>query len=382
MLRLISRLVVGGPAHHVCLLTANLEPRLFRSWLAHGQSARGERSNLELAREFGIEPIAIAALKRRPGLADLRALFEIRRLLHEIRPHLIHTHTAKAGGLGRLAGVLSPPRRGRRPRLIHTFHGHVFNGYFPGYASRAVVMMERRLAHLSDAIVVVSESVKRDIIDKYRVAPPAKVHVIPLGLDFSWTERIEEQCGWLRARFGIPGASPIVGSVGRLAEVKNLPMLLEGFRRFSSDSPRAAHLVLFGDGTMRIALEQQAQRAGIAPRVHFSGWELDRARIYSDLDAVCLTSLNEGTPVVLIEAIAAGVPVVATDVGGVRDVVADGIDGEVIPSNEVAALAAALARISSRGPIPESRRNAMRSVFSVERMVRDITALYQQVLKD
>jgi len=244
------------------------------------------------------------------------------------------------------------------------------------------VMMERRLAHLSDAIVVVSESVKRDIIDKYRVAPPAKVHVIPLGLDFSWTERIEEQCGWLRARFGIPGASPIVGSVGRLAEVKNLPMLLEGFRRFSSDSPRAAHLVLFGDGTMRTALEQQAQRAGIAPRVHFSGWELDRARIYSDLDAVCLTSLNEGTPVALIEAIAAGVPVVATDVGGVRDVVADGIDGEVIPSNEVAALAAALARISSRGPIPESRRNAMRSIFSVERMVRDITALYQQVLKD
>ena len=382
MLRLISRLVVGGPAHHVCLLTANLEPRLFRSWLAHGQSARGERSNLELAREFGIEPIAIAALKRRPGLADLRALFEIRRLLHEIRPHLIHTHTAKAGGLGRLAGVLSMPRRGRRPRLIHTFHGHVFNGYFPGYASRAVVMMERRLAHLSDAIVVVSESVRRDIIDKYRVAPSAKVHVIPLGLDFSWTERIEEQCGWLRARFGIPGASPIVGSVGRLAEVKNLPMLLEGFRRFSSDSPRAAHLVLFGDGTMRIALEQQAQRAGIAPRVHFSGWELVRARIYSDLDAVCLTSLNEGTPVALIEAIAAGVPVVATDVGGVRDVVADGIDGEVIPSNEVAALAAALARISSRGPIPESRRNAMRSVFSVERMVRDITALYQQVLKD
>jgi glycosyltransferase involved in cell wall biosynthesis len=382
VLRLISRLVVGGPAHHVCLLTARLEPCLFSSWLAHGQSAHGERSNLELAHQFGIEPISIAALKRQPGLADFRALLQIRRLLHDIRPHLIHTHTAKAGGLGRLAGLLGRPFGGDRPRLIHTFHGHVFNGYFGRYASRAAVIAERRLAHLSDAIVVVSERVKREITDKYRVAPPAKVHVVPLGFDFGWTGRIERQRGWLRARFGIPAGSPIIGNVGRLTEVKNLPLMLEGFRRFALGSDREAHLVLFGDGTMRTALEAQAQRAGIAQQVHFAGWELDRARIYSDLDAVCLTSINEGTPVALIEAIAAGVPVVATDVGGVRDVVADGIDGEVIPSHDVDALVAAVRRIASRGPICESRRDSLRRAFSVERMVRDITTLYQQVLKD
>jgi glycosyltransferase involved in cell wall biosynthesis len=383
VLRLVSRLIVGGPAHNVCLLTANLERRKFTSWLAYGRTANGERTNLELARQMGIEPICIEALQRRPGLEDFRALLAIRRLLRDIRPHLLHTHTAKAGSIGRIAGLLSGLGSGGRPRLVHTFHGHVFDGYFGPYASRSIVMAERVLARLSDAIVVVSESVKRDLTGKYHVAPPEKVHVIPLGFEFGWTDRIAASRGWLRARFGIRRACPVIGSVGRLTEVKNLPMALEGFRRFLCGGRRDARLVLFGDGALRGSLEQQAQHMGIASQIHFAGWEMDRARIYSDLDVVCLTSFNEGTPVALIEAMAAGIPVVATDVGGVRDVVSDGIDGELVRSGDAEAFAEALGRVASRvGSLRESRRSSVRCAFSVQRLVRDTANLYQRVLEN
>jgi len=243
-------------------------------------------------------------------------------------------------------------------------------------------MTERNLARLSDAIVVVSESVKRDITAKYQVAPPDKVHIIPLGCEFEWTQRLAASRGWLRARFRIARDCRVIGSVGRLTEVKNLPMALDGFRRFLRACRSEARLVLFGDGALRGALEAQAQRMGIASQVHFAGWEMDRARIYCDLDAVCLTSLNEGTPVALIEAMAAGIPVVATDVGGVRDVVCDGIDGELIPSGDVEALAAALGRVATRGRLCESRRDAVRGAFSVARLVRDTANLYQRVLEN
>jgi glycosyltransferase involved in cell wall biosynthesis len=158
-------------------------------------------------------------------------------------------------------------------------------------------------------------------------------------------------------------------------------MALDGFRRFLCDGHRDARLVLFGDGALRGALEEQAQRMGIASQIHFAGWEMDRARIYSDLDAVCLTSFNEGTPVALIEAMAAGIPVVATDVGGVRDVVIHGIDGELIPSGDAEAFAAALGRVPSRVGLCDSRRNAVRCAFSVQRLVRDTANLYQRVLE-
>ncbi len=380
MLRLVSRLIVGGPAHNVCLLTANLERRDFTSWLACGRSASDERPNVEFARAMGIEPICIETLQRRPGMIDVRALLEIRRLLVEIRPHLLHTHTAKAGGLGRIAGMFGGLRRKWRPRLVHTFHGHVFDGYFGPYTSRAIVMAERSLARLSDAIVVVSAGVKRDLTEKYRIARPEKVHIIPLGFDFEWTARLSSNRGWLRAKLGIPSACAIIGSVGRFTEVKHLAMAQEGFRKFLHDSRSDAHLVLFGDGALRTALEHQARQMGIAARIHFAGWEMDRARIYSDLNLVCLSSLNEGTPVALIEAMAAGLPVVATDVGGVRDVVIDGLDGELVPSGNVEAFAAALARVASRCGLPEARRRAVRHEFSVPRLVRDTTNLYQQVL--
>jgi glycosyltransferase involved in cell wall biosynthesis len=386
-LRLVSRLIVGGPAHNVCLLTAKADRRKFTTWLAYGHSADGERTNVELAHEMGIEPICIGALQRRPGPKDLRALLSIRELVRDIRPHLVHTHTAKAGGIGRVAGFLNGIGGGRpRPRLVHTFHGHVFDGYFGPWASRAIVLAERGLARLSDAIVVVSESVKREITEKYQVAPEAKVHVIPLGFEFGWTTRLAENRGWLRARFAIPERAFVIGCIGRLTEVKNIPMALDGFRRFvradDCGRRRDARLVIFGDGALRAALEEHSHRMGIASQVHFAGWELDRAKLYSDLDVVCLTSLNEGTPVALIEAIAAGVPVISTDVGGVCDVVVPGVDGELIPSGSAEALAAALARAPSRDGLFGCRRSAVRSRFSVERLVSDTASLYQRVLEN
>ena len=380
VLRVISRLIVGGPAHNVCLLTANLEPRKFTSWLAYGRSADGERTNVELAHEMGIEPICIDTLRRRPGVVDLRALIAMRRLMRDIRPHLLHTHTAKAGSIGRIAALLSGLPNRSRPRLVHTFHGHVFDGYFGAAASRAIVMAERGLARISDAIVVVSDSVKREITETYHVAPPEKVHVIPLGFEFGWVSEMQRHRGWLRGKFAIPADALVIGNIGRLTEVKNHRMALEGFRRYLDSENANARMVFFGDGSLRSTLEAHAIRLGIASQVHFAGWELERARIHCDLDIVSLTSLNEGTPVALIEGLAAGIPVVATDVGGVRDVVIHGIDGELIPTDDAVAMAAALSRVSRREGLADSRRDAIRDAFSVARLVNDTSNLYQRVL--
>ncbi len=381
VLRLASRLVVSGSAHNVCLLSANLDSHRFKTWLACGRPGEGERSYVELARSMGVEPIYLETMQRKIGFSDFGALLAVRKLLREVRPQLVHTHTAKAGAIGRAAVRLTQLPDGIRPLVVHTFHGHVFHGHFGAGASRVVAAMERNLARITDVIIAVSDGIKRELTETYRIAPPEKVRVIRLGFDFDWTSRLDPNRGWLRARFGIPEDSVIVGIVGRMAPIKNYALALHAFHRFVCLGNTGARLVLFGDGALRPALEAQARDLGIVNQVHFAGWELDRAKIYSDLNLTALTSLNEGTPVALIESLAAGIPVVATRVGGVPDVVVHGPDGELTESGDVTAFAQALARVSRHGRVTDRRRDQVRCAFSVERLVRDTESLYEEVLE-
>lgn len=382
VVRMISRLVIGGPALNVCLLNANLDPLRFRSWLLCGEPENGERSYFELASQLGVEPLKVKGFRRGVGLWDASCSVRLERILAGIKPHIIHTHTAKAGALGRSVALLRALATRDRPRLIHTFHGHVFHGYFSPAMTRALIAIERSLARFSDVIVTVSPELRKELTEVYRIAPAEKVRVVPLGFDFDWVGAMPRYRGWLRKRLGIDSSVPLVGVIGRLTPIKNHALALRAFRRFLDESGQDARMVVFGNGELQDGLVGLARTLGIADRVLFHGWELDRARLFCDLDVTCLSSRNEGTPVALIESIAAGVPVVATRVGGVPDVVIDGHDGRLVAPNDEEALALALSQVSEQpAPVPEFRRRAITALYSVRRLVRDMEELYDYVLR-
>lgn len=380
--RIITRLDLSGPARHVCSLTADLDRREYASWLICGRAAENEHDGSAIAAAAGIRPIYIDGLRRGFGWHDLIACATIHRLLTRIDPAIVATHTAKAGALGRAVGFWRCMAQRKRVRLVHTFHGHVFHHYFSSPVTRAFVAIERRLASLTDMIITVSPTIRRQLIEEYRIAAAGKVRVVPLGFDFSWREGLVAERGWLRAKLGIGDATVLIGTVGRLAKIKNNALMLRAFAQMIRKQAIDAHLAVIGDGDQLENLQNLAHELGVDDRVTFCGWVLERERIFSDLDVTCLSSQNEGTPVSIIESLAAGVPVVATRVGGVADVMSDPMDGELVQSGDEEALATALAKIArGRRVIAAARSAAVCQKYSISRMVKDIESLYEEVLQ-
>jgi len=301
---------------------------------------------------------------------DARALAAVRRLLGETGAGLLHTHMAKAGTIGRVAATTMS----RRPRLVHTFHGHVLEGYFPPTVQRAFIEIERALARRTDALVAVSPEV-RDALQYLGIGARQEFHVIPLGLDLEPFLSVSGPRQELRRHLGLGPDRPLVGVVGRLVAIKGLDVLLDAIFLLPD-----VHLAVIGDGNERAALTGRARSLGLADRVHFVGWWPDIPSAMSDCDVVALTSRNEGTPVALIEALAAGRPVVATDVGGVRHVVEDGVSGWLAPPDDPAAVAGLLRRVlddpEPAAAFARAGRESVRGRFGQERLVADIRALY------
>lgn len=392
IVRVITRLNTGGPAIHTILLTSGLNGGRFSSRLVTGVVDSGEGDMTYYARQMNVVPFVIPELGRRIAVKnDLKVFFRLCRVLWEERPDIIHTHTAKAGGLGRLAGLVynlvGRPRRRCRAKLVHTFHGHVFHGYFSPWRSRWLVLAEQLLARFTDRIIAVSESVKRDLVDRYRVCGEGKVSVLPLGLDFGWVGSLADR-GHLREALGVSPGALVIGIVGRLTEVKNQGLLFSSLRLVGRDNMR---VLVFGDGERRASLEQLVQDLGLGESVIFVGWQRDPARIYAGLDIVCLTSRNEGTPVALIEAMAAGRAVVSTRVGGVPDLMVgagtiheDGFEvfanGILVPADNPPALAAALRLLADRPDLRRAMGTAGQASvldrFSKERMLEGMERVY------
>lgn len=386
ILRIIARLNVGGPARHVALLNAGLESRGHRTLLVYGALDTGEASLEGPAIESGIPLMRVDDLGRSVrATSDLRAFLALLRVIFRERPDVVHTHTAKAGTLGRLAATVYNLTRGRNTRtlVVHTFHGHVFEGYFSPAVNRLVRVTERTLARLSDVIVTISPRQQRDIVTRFAVAPAAKTVVVPLGLDLDRLLAMPEHGPDLRAAIGAAPGDVIVGYAGRMVPVKDLPALLRAFAQAQAVVP-ALRLVLAGDGPERPQVEALAREHGITGRLHLLGWVDDLPRFYATLDIFALSSLNEGTPVAAIEAMAAGRPVVSTDVGGVPDVVEPGVCGLLVPAQDPAAMAAAFVRLASdahqRRTMGAAGRTRARERYSHLRLVADIERLYQAKL--
>jgi len=297
--------------------------------------------------------------------------------MREFRPHIVHTHTAKAGTLGRLAARLV-----RVPIVIHTYHGHVLHGYFSPAKTRMFVAIERFLARYTTCLVTVSERVRQELLG-FRIGTPDRLVVVPLGLDLDRFHSGEECRGQLRAELGVDAATPLIGIVARLVPIKRHEWFLEAARAVLHRHATCQFL-LVGDGERRQELEEVAKRLGLANNVRFLGWRHDLDRIYSDLDLVVLTSANEGSPVSLIEAMAAGRAVISTRVGGVADIVEDNVAGLLVPPGEPALLAEAIHTMLTDSPrrvaMGKAGRARVYPAFSAQRLLHDIDQLYTQLL--
>ncbi len=370
---------IGGPALHVTLLNARLDPRRYESLLVSGTENPGEGNLLDWAAGKGVRPVMIpeiigeATFKPR----DVIALQKMYALIRRERPHIVHTHTAKAGFVGRLAA-----RAARVPIIVHTYHGHVLSGYYSPLKTSLLRQMEKALAHSSDCIVAVSDQIRNELAE-FGIARKDKIVAVPLGLELDQFLNITRGAGTLRRELGIRQDAPLVGIVGRLAPIKNHRLFLEMARQMLVTVPNAC-FVIVGDGVIRGELEEYARHLGIAGQVIFTSWRRDLANIYAALDTLIVSSINEGTPVSAIEAMAAGCPVVATRVGGLPDLIVDGVTGCLVAPGEASGLARAtgslLTDVGQTERITQAAREFVRAHFSVERLVGDMANLYERLL--
>ena len=376
---MIARLNLGGAALSVLELAAGQQRRGHDVVVVAGTIPPGEASMESVASELGVPYVRMPALTRDLSPRDdLRATILVRRLLRDRRPDVLHTHTSKAGATGRIAALISWP--GRPEAVVHTFHGHVLSGYFGGRREQAFRLIERGLSHATDRIIAVSEQVRDDLL-RFRVAGPEKIVVVHYGFDLD--RRVTAAVGSRPAKRELLGATDtdfVIGWAGRLSEIKRPLDLVRVTARLPDGM-----LVLAGDGELRPAVEQLAGELGLGERVRLLGYIEDLGDWYGAFDAFLLTSANEGAPVVAIEALAAGTPVVATDAGGTRTVVDNGESGYLARIGDVETLAERLQALRDdpdlRRRLGETGAARMRERFSTGRMVEETEAVYLEILR-
>jgi glycosyltransferase involved in cell wall biosynthesis len=381
ILRVIARLNMGGPAIHVASLAAGLETRGYHTTLVAGSLARGEDSMAFVAERLGVAVVDVPEIQREVALVhDAKSIRRLTSIIRAERPHILHTHTAKAGALARAAALVSG--NARPPIIVHTFHGHVLKGYFGPKRTAFFRQVERTLARQSDVLIAVSPEVRDELVE-HGIAPSEKFTIIRLGIPLD--ERLGDETAELdyRRLYGIAPDAFVVGWVGRMTGVKDTGAVLEIIRATRERGVDAV-LCMVGDGPDRERLEQLAHDLGIARSTYFVGYQTDVSGYYRLFDAFLLPSVNEGTPVSAIEALASGTPVVATRVGGIPDVVRDGIDGYLVEPGDTGTAAERLATLGRdpglRARLGEAGSARVRERYAVERLVDDVDRLYQSLL--
>ena len=377
IIRIIARLNVGGPAIHTILLSEAFDNELFSTHLVAGKPEPREGDMGYLAIEKNVKPVYFPELTRKIGLHDIKAFFKLFKLIKKEKPDIVHTHTAKAGALGRLAAFLAGV-----PVRIHTFHGHVFDGYFSPAKAKFFIMIEKFLGLFTTKTIVVSDCVWKEVVEDFKIVPPKKCVVIKLGFELNKFLQSSQHRGILRKKINVDNDTVLVGIVGRLAPIKNHEMFFNVASELLKDSgiPKLKFVVI-GDGERAEHLKNYVTKKGLENAVIFCSWIKNIEKAYADLDIVALTSLNEGTPVSLIEAMASGRPVISTDVGGVRDIVRDGYNGLLTKSENVKEFSDKLKSLimdrEKRMKLGANGRIFASSTYNKERLVSDVKSLYE-----
>lgn len=390
ILRIFNRMIVGGPVLNASYLTRYLQPE-FETLMVVGPKDPHEQDASYLAQKLGIEVHTIPEMGRSvSALSDVQALLKLRQLIRTFRPDVVHTHAAKPGALGRVAAASMGV-----PAIVHTYHGHVFHSYFNRFKTELAIRTERWLARHTHAIIAISPQQQQELVQDFRIAPAHKFRQIHLGLDLDpFTRQQVEKRTAFRASFGLAPDEVAIGIIGRLVPVKNHDLFLQGLYHVLRHSTQRVKAFIIGDGETRGRLEAVAASMGIAFSGHtdavhphplvFASWRKDMDTVMAGLDIVALTSFNEGTPVSLIEAQAAGKAIVATRVGGVADVVADNASALLCAVGDVPGFGAHLLRLvedaSLRLQIGGHSRQRVLEQFGYQRMVRETADLYHHLL--
>jgi glycosyltransferase involved in cell wall biosynthesis len=364
-------------------LTTRFAERGHDTTLIHGRLDVGEGDMTYLAPPAAALTFMPTLCRPISPMDDLRSLFTLWRLMRQFEPDIVHTHMAKAGLIGRCAALAFNAGRSRKARVIHTYHGHVLEGYFSAVKTNIFIMLERLLAKWSDAIVAISPAIRRELLDGHRIGRAAQYHVVPLGFDLSAFESVDDAARMAaRQSLGIDARAHVVTTVGRLTAIKQHGLFLDTFARVAAADPHAVALVV-GDGELRADIDAKAAALGVSARIRMLGWRRDLAVVYAATDVFLLTSRNEGTPVALIEAMASGVPGVSTDVGGVGDVIHNRNVGRLAPFGDADALATAVTELladdHARRESGAAARAHVLERYGVERLVDDLDLLYQQL---
>ena len=391
IIRIINRLNLGGPTYNVAYLTKYLAPE-YETLLVAGARDVSEASSEHILQNLGLEEGVQHLPDMRRAihpLNDRTAYRQIREIIRQFRPDIVHTHAAKAGALGRLAAFSE-----KVPVVVHTFHGHVFHSYFNPLKTAIFRSAERYLAARSSAIIAISDTQKQELVDIHRIAPAEKVHVVPLGFDLaSFQEDMAEKRLRYRTEARLAENEVAIGIVGRLVPVKDHRLFLEAFALLLKQTTVPVRAFIIGDGELREALELQAGNLGIAfssgfppaevRPLTFTSWSTDIDQVMAGMDIIALSSRNEGTPVSLIEAQAAGRPIVSTRTGGIADVVDEGSNALLSEAGNAETFAANLLRLVEDKPLRERMAGGSSHLierFHYQRLVADMRSLYENLL--
>ena len=391
ILRIINRFNLGGPTYNAAYLSRYMPPE-FETLLVGGEKDDSEDSSEFIVKNLGLDPIIIPEMKREIDLKnDFEAYRKMVKIIEDFKPDIVHTHASKAGTIGRLAAANM-----KVPVIIHTFHGHVFHSYFGKMKTVMYKNIERNLARRSSTIIAISEKQKTELCLIHRICKPEKIRVVPLGFDLTrFTENMQDKRSKFRVRYNIADDEIAIGIIGRLVPIKNHKLFIEACKIVLEKTQQKIRLLIIGDGEDRLNIESMARKAeipfidamtsnAIAP-LTFTSWiqEIDVA--CAGLDIIALTSLNEGTPVSLIEAQAANKPIVTTNVGGIENVVVEGVTALLSHSktdpNQFADLLLQLTENKERrDELSRAGWEHVRNKFHYTRLVRDMTELYYELL--
>ncbi|MBW6496935.1 MAG: glycosyltransferase [Bacteroidales bacterium] len=390
VLRILNRFNLGGPTYNAAYLTRYLPPE-FETMLLGGKNDPTEKNSEFIPNQLGIKPLILDDMRRElSAQSDWRAYRQIRQIMKDFQPHIVHTHASKAGALGRMAANSL-----KVPIILHTFHGHVFDAYFSHLKASFYKSVERRLASLSTGIIAISDAQQFDLSHKYKICPEEKIRVIPLGFDLSrFRENQTEKRKAFREKHLIADDEIAIGIVGRLVPIKNHDLFLEALKILKGKSGSKIRAFIVGDGESRTHIEHKARQLDLdftdwntRPQkafLTFTGWITEMDQVNAGMDIIALSSLNEGTPVSLIEAQAAEKPIVSTNVGGISNVVVPDKTAFLTASNDPSGFAEKLLLLAKNGELRKQMGDGgwamVGQKFHYQRLVDDMSAYYFELL--
>lgn len=382
VLRIINRFNIGGPTYNATFLTRFMSED-FETLLIGGLPEESEADSLYILDQYDVKPVILSEMKRKPSLkSDRKAYLKIKQVIEEFKPDIVHTHASKAGALGRKAAHAC-----KVPVVIHTFHGHVFHSYFGKAKTYIFKTIERNLAKKSTGIIAISEQQKVELSSIHKICPAEKIKVIPLGFDLDkFRINLESNRFETRKKYNITEQEVAVAIIGRLAPIKNHQLFLDVAKSILEKGTKNVRFFIVGDGELNAEITTVANQINekFGQKIILTSWIKDVNAFNAGMDVICLTSNNEGTPVSLIEAQASNIPVVTTDVGGVKDIVLEGETGFIVPKGNAFAFEEKLSILIEnkeiRQKMSQNGWTFVKEKFHYLRLVKDMEVYYKELL--